>query len=150
MFYADGSALRLTVATPTGSKAVTGTSSSGASEAEAAAWRTWLEVHAGQLAVTELGLTDLRRAADPLGAEARQEVRQLVQRITVLRIPDQALPIATLTEQTLRPFAALHLGVAVSHPDIDVLITYDKDLARLGRMYALQVLTPGRPDGWWV
>lgn len=149
MFYADGSALRLSVGSPAGSRAVTGTTASGASEVDALAWRTWLAEHEGELAVTEIGLADLRRAADPLGAEAREEVRQLTARVQVLRIPDQALPIATLTAGVLRPFAALHLGVAVTTPQIDRLVTYDRDLARLARMYSVAVLTPGRADGWW-
>lgn len=149
MFYADGSALRLTVDVAEGTPAVTGTRSSGASHADALAWRSWLAQNEADVVVTEVGLTDLRRAADPLGAEDRELARQLSARLNVLRIFDQALPVATLTENVLGPFAALHLGVAVAGQDLDTLVTYDRDLARLARMYSVQVFTPGRPDGWW-
>ncbi len=149
MFYADGSALRLTVGETDGTPAVTGTATSVATDTDAAAWRAWFSQHQNQVSVSEIALTDLRRAADPLGAGARESVRQLVLRLNVLRISDQSLPIATLTEEVLGSFAALHLGIAVAAQDVQTLVTYDRDLARVARMYALEVLTPGRADGWW-
>lgn len=149
MFYADGSALRLIVETTQETPAVTGTASSGATQAEAASWRAWLAEHEERLVVSEVGLTDLRRAADPLGAQAREVARQFPSRVTVLRISDQAFPVATLTEAVLGPFAALHLGLALAAQDVRTLVTYDRDLARLARMHSLEVLTPGRAYGWW-
>lgn len=147
MYLADGSALRLTVIDasypflPGEDRTVGGL---------AVAWRAWLHEHEDELAVTEIGLTALRRAADPLGPAARQAVRELAARLTVLRVPDQAASIATLNAGVLSPFGALHLGVAVAHPDVDTLVTYQRDDARFARMYALGVVTPGRDDGWWA
>lgn len=135
MIYADGSALRLTVAD---------------SPPESEAWRAWLAEHEGEVVVSEVGLTSLRRAADPLGREAREQVRRLVPRLSVRRISDQVLPVATLNEPVLGSFAALHLGMAVAEPDVDTVATYERDLARLARMYGLEVRSPGRPDAWWV
>ena len=149
MIYADGSALRLTVPITEGTAAVTGTPESTATGQDAAAWRLWAMAHERQLATTELGLTDLRRAAAPLGAQARERARQFASRITILRIADQAMSTALLTVGVLRPFAALHLAVAVTSPEIGEIVTYDRDVARLVRMYALSVITPGRADGWW-
>ena len=147
MYLVDGSALRLTVIDasypflPGDDRSVT---------ADALAWRIWLREHEDDVAVTEIGLTQLRRAADPLGAQARDSVRNLAARLTVLRVPDQAMSIATLTAPVLKPFGALHLGLAVVHRDITTLVTYERDVARLARMYAVDVVTPGRADAWWV
>lgn len=149
MFYADGSALRLTVGETDGTAAVTGTAASVATDSDAAAWCTWFTEHESQVAVSEIALTDLRRAADPLGAEVRESARQLAVRLKVLRISDQSLPVATLTEEVLGSFAALHLGIAVADQNVRTLLTYDRNLARLARMYSLEVLTPGRARGWW-
>lgn len=149
MFYADGSALRLTVGVNDGTPAVTGTAASVVGDEDVAAWCGWLAENEVHVAVSEISLTDLRRAADPLGADVRENVRQLSARLKVLRISDQSLPVATLTEEVLGSFAALHLGIAVADPDVHTMITYDRDLARLARMYALEVFTPGRAEGWW-
>lgn len=149
MFYADGSALRLTVGITDGTPAVTGTARSEATEADVAAWCAWFTEHESQVAVSEIALTDLRRAADPLGAEVRETARQLAMRLKVLRISDQSLPVATLIEEVLGSFAALHLGIAVADQKVRTLVTYDRGLARLARMYSLEVLTPGRAHGWW-
>lgn len=149
MFYADGSALRLTVGITDGTPAVTGTARSAATESDVGAWCAWFTEHEGQVAVSEIALTDLRRAADPLGAEVRETARQLATRLKVLRVSDQSFPVATLTEEVLGSFAALQLGVAVADQQVHTLVTYDRDLARLARMYSLEVLTPGRDHGWW-
>jgi len=147
VFLVDGSALRLTVIDAS-YPFLPGEDQSVA--AEALAWRSWLREHEPDVAVTEIGLTQLRRTADPLGPEAREAVRQLVPRLTVLRIPDQAMNVSTLASTALGPFDALHLGLAVVHHEVTALVTYERDLARLARMYALDVVSPGRDDAWWV
>jgi len=48
----------------------------------------------------------------------------------------------------LKPFAALHLGAAVTHPAIDTVATYDAELARVAELYQLRVVTPGLASGW--
>ncbi len=149
MLYADGSALRLTLGGADGSPAVTGTATSGANASDAAAWQAWFADNEKNVVVSEIALTDLRRAADPLGAEVRESARQLALRLHVLRIPDQSFEVATHTESLLGSFAALHLGIALKARDVQALVTYDRDLARLAHMYALDVFTPGRVDGWW-
>lgn len=149
MFYADGSALRLTVGVTDGTPAVTGTATSVATESDVDAWCAWFPEHEHQVAVSEIALTDLRRAADALGSEARETTRQLALRLKILRISDQCLPVATLTEPVLGSFAALHLGIAVADQTVRTLVTYDRDLARLARMYNLDVFTPGREHNWW-
>lgn len=146
MIYADGSALRLTVMDV--SHPYLGPDDVAVGP-ESIAWRAWLREHEREVAVSEIGLSALRRAADPLGAAARDAVRQLVLRLAVLRVPDRALDTATLAQSALQPFDAIHFGIAVAHPDIETIVTYDRALARVSRLHGLQVTTPGRPDRWW-
>lgn len=146
MIYADGSALRLTVMDVSHPYL---THEDGAVGPESIAWRAWMRAHERNLAVTEISLTTLRRAADPLGATARESVRQIAARLTVLRVPDRALDTATLAQAALPPLAAIELGVAVAHPDVATVATYDRRMARVARRHGLQVVTPGRSDRWW-
>jgi len=146
VIYADGSALRLTVMDVSHPYL---THEHGAVGPESIAWRAWLREHERDLAVSEIGLTELRRAADPLGGAARESVRQLSARLTVVRVPDRALGTATLAQAALRPLDAIQLGIAVAHPDVTTVATYARSMARVARLHGLHVLTPGRPDRWW-
>lgn len=116
---------------------------------ESAAWQEWADRAVGRLVTTPLGLTELRRAADPLGIEARDAARAVADELTVVRFSDQTLKTAAMASTVLSPFASIHLGTAVAHPDIQAMATYDEVLARVAVIYALDVVAPGRPDGWW-
>ena len=133
LIYADGSALSRSLATGP----------------ESASWMRWSAEHFDALVTSPLGLTELRRAADPLGPVARKKAHALAGRITVVRFFDQSLKSAAMASTVLPPFAAIHLGIAVAHPDVEQVATYDVLLARVLSIYGLAVVTPGRPDGWW-
>jgi len=145
--YADGSALRLSVVGPD-YPFLPGEDPGPAEHAEA--WRAWLVEHADDVAVTEMGLSAAKSAAIPLGWEARDAVRELGETLTVLRIPDQAFPVAAMVAGVVPSVDAVHLGVAVADPEITTFVTYARQTAQLARMYGLDVLTPGLPDAWWV
>jgi predicted nucleic acid-binding protein len=134
LIYADGSALSRFLA----------------SEPESADWLPWAEDHADQIVTSPLGLTELRRAAHQLDSEARQAAHALAGTITVVRIFDQSLKPASLATSVLSPFAALHLGIAVAHPGVHTVATYDISLAQVAVLHRLEVVSPGRPDGWWT
>ena len=133
LIYADGSALSRFLA----------------SEPESDEWLHWAEEHADQLVTSPLGLTELRRSADQLDSAARQAAHALAGTITVLRIFDQSLKPAAFATSVLPPFAALHLDIAVAHPGVHTVATYDVALAQVAVLHRLQVVSPGRPDGWW-
>jgi predicted nucleic acid-binding protein len=133
LIYADGSALSRSLATGP----------------EAASWLRWADQNAASLVTSPLGLTELRRAADGLDAVARAKAHDLAASLTVVRFSDQSLKSAAMASTVLPPFAAIHLGIAVSHPDVDRVATYDELLARVCVIYGLSVVSPGRPDGWW-
>ena len=117
---------------------------------EAAAWHEWADEHRGDLVTTPLSLTELRRAADVLGAEARECARAVELEVPRLRFSDQTLKVAAMASSVLGPFAALHVGTAVSHPDVEAIATYDPLVARVAAIYKLVVISPGRPANWWL
>ena len=133
LIYADGGAL---------SRALT-------VDAESIAWMRYADEVGERLVTSPLGLTELRRIADPLGRRQREVARELAERITVLRFSDQALRAAAMATSAVAPFTAIHVGIAASHPDVDTVATYDLLLARMAVIHGLEVATPGRAPGWW-
>lgn len=113
------------------------------------AWLAWTREHEAELVTTPLGLTELRRVAQPRGVEAHGTAHEVAGRIEVTRFSDQTLRKATSVTSVLSPFLALHLGAALAHPDVTAVATYDVQLARVASLYGLRVVTPGWPDKWW-
>ncbi|GIG23237.1 hypothetical protein Cch01nite_39610 [Cellulomonas chitinilytica] len=131
--YADGTALvRYLVGAPCRSE-----------------WLAWTAVHEADLVTTPLGVTELLRSARPRGVEAHGIAHDVAARVEVVRFSDQTLRAATHVAGVLPPFAALHVGAAVAHPDVRAVATYDLQLARVATLYALEVVSPGMPPRWW-
>src|SRR5665648_946710 len=128
LIYADGSAL---------SRSLTG-------DAESDSWLRWATEHADQIVTSPLALTEVRRAADPLGPVAREKARALAGSVTVIRFSDQSLRSATVAASVLPPFAAIHLGIALTRVEIGAIATYDKPLAQVAALHQLAACT-GRP-----
>jgi len=130
--YVDGSALtRYLAGAPSGD-----------------AWRAWAARAQGRLVTSPLGISELNRAALLRGD--RQTAHDVAGWLAVERISDQAVRHASRAAAALEPFAALHLGAALAHPDVRVLATYDVHLARVAVLYGLDVVAPGLPDDWYV
>jgi hypothetical protein len=133
LIYADGSALaRLLGGDP-----------------ESAAWRELVQERGFDLLTSPLGLTELRRIADPLGHDARTLAMDIAQRFRVVRFSDQAIVAATRAAVAAPPFTSFHIGVATTVEGVDSIATYDTLLARMTEIYGLTVVSPGRPFGWW-
>jgi uncharacterized protein len=113
------------------------------------AWLAWADEHERELVTTALGLTELRRIAQPRGLDARGTAVDVGGRIEVARFSDQTLRKASKVSGVLPPFVALHLGAALAHPGVTAVATYDRQLAQVASLYGLAVVTPGWPDRWW-
>ncbi|WP_242448272.1 PIN domain-containing protein [Cellulomonas sp. WB94] len=116
---------------------------------EAAAWRSWVATREPSLLTSPLALTELRRVADRGGPRLRAAAHDVAERLEIVRFSDQSLEWATRVTSVLSPFGALHLGIAVAHPDVATVATYDARLAAVAALHGLEVVTPGRPEGWW-
>lgn len=133
LIYADGGAL---------ARALT-------ADDEGAEWLMWRQEHEAELVTSPLGLTELRRVADPLGAAARAEAHRIAGAVTVVRFSDQALKVSAMATGAVPPFTAIHLGIAVAHPEVERVATYDPLLARVAVIYGLGIVSPGRAGPWW-
>lgn len=115
-------------------------------------WVAWALPRLPQLVTTQLGLTELRQAAElyprEQKAQAFEIVEQVKARVPAIRFSDENVSVSTHAASVLKPFAALHIGAAVTHPDIDTVATYDAELARVAVLYQLKVVTPGLAAGW--
>ena len=134
LIYADGSAL---------SRALTG-------DVESASWLRWSSQHADEIVTSPLGINELRRAAALMDVVARQKARDIAESVTVVRFFDRSLEQATLSAGVLPPFKAIHLGIAMAHPDVGALATYDHLLAQVAALQGVKVIAPGRPPHWWL
>ena len=133
LIYVDGSALSRSLTTG----------------AESASWLRWSSEHADELVASPLGLAELKHAAAPLGAVARQRAHTIAGSVVVVRFSDQSLESAAMAATVLSPFQAIHLGIAVAHPEVEAIATYEALLARVAVIYGLVVVSPGRAAGWF-
>ncbi|WP_084038952.1 hypothetical protein [Demequina sp. NBRC 110053] len=115
-------------------------------------WNAWVVPRIDQVAMTQLGVTELRQAAELMPrdqkARAYDVVDQVRAKIAMIRFSDQNVSVSTHAAAVLKPFAALHLGAAVAHPAMDTIATYDAELAQAAELYGLTVVTPGLEPGW--
>lgn len=115
-------------------------------------WNRWALARLGQIATTQLGVTELRQAAELYPRETKGAAFDIVEKvkthIPVIRFSDENVAVSSHAAAVLKPFAALHLGAAVAHPQVDTIATYDAELARVAQLYQLKIVTPGMPDGW--
>uniref|UniRef100_UPI0028EF050E type II toxin-antitoxin system VapC family toxin n=1 Tax=uncultured Cellulomonas sp. TaxID=189682 RepID=UPI0028EF050E len=112
-------------------------------------WLAWVAEHERELITTPLSLTELRRIARPRGVDASGVAHDVEGRLEVVRFSDQTLRAATKVSGVLPPFLALHLGVALAHPGVGGVATYDVELAQVSALHGLTVVSPGWPAGWW-
>ncbi len=115
-------------------------------------WNAWVLPRLNEIATTQLGFTELRQAAELYPREQKARVFAIVEqvkaKVPVIRFSDENVGVSTYAASVLKPFAALHLGAAVTHPAIDTVATYDAELARVAELYQLRVVTPGLAPGW--
>lgn len=115
-------------------------------------WNSWVLERIGEVATTQLGLTEMRQAAELYPRETKGRAFEILQevkdRVPVIRFSDENVSVSTHAAAVLQPFPALHLGAAVAHPAVDTIATYDVDLARVAELYQLKVVSPGLPLGW--
>lgn len=112
-------------------------------------WQRWAERHGADLLVTSLSLSELRHAAATAPAHVRARARDAAEQLEVVRFSDQAVGAAAMTTAVLSPFASLHLGVALAHPEVTAFASYDVRLASVAAIHGLTVVSPGLPDRWW-
>ncbi len=114
----------------------------------------WARDHIDELVTTQLGFTELRQAAELYPRNAEERVATIVEAVrggvAIIRFSDDNVTISSHATAVLKPFAALHVGAAVSNKDVDAIATYDPALANVARIYDLKVISPGLAEGWYL
>ncbi len=116
---------------------------------EARAWAVWAAEHEPAAVVSQVSVLEARVTAGFLGPEAVLALLDVLVRLPRMRLSDQALRRAVLLPETLSPFTALNVGAAQAHAGVRALATYDPVAARAASRVGLEIVTPGRPPGWW-
>jgi len=116
---------------------------------EARPWASWASEHEGVLVVSAVSVLEARVTAGLLGTDATLALLAVLVRVPRMRLSDQVLRRAVLLPGDLGPFAALHVGAARAHLDVRTIATYDPATARAAATVGLDVVSPGRPAGWW-
>jgi uncharacterized protein len=113
------------------------------SEAESDALATHLRDHPKRVSCA-LARVEVVRAARPHGDAATRRARELLDRISLLRLDDVLLDAAAdLGGETLRSLDAVHLAAARAlGPSLTEIITYDDRMARAARSIDLVVSAP--------
>ncbi|WP_309135171.1 hypothetical protein, partial [Cellulomonas sp.] len=114
------------------------------------AWTRWAGPREAVLAVSVVSLVELRVTGVLLGHDARVVALDAELRLGLVRLSDRAVEHAALLLDRLAPFAALHVGAARAEPGVRTLATYDAATAAAAARLGLDVVTPGRPAGWWT
>ncbi len=115
-------------------------------------WNQWVAPVLNEVTTTQLGLTELRQAAELYPRESKDQAFEVVEivraKMPLIRFSDQNVTASSHVAVVLKPFASLHLGAALTHPAIDGIATYDPELAQVAYLYGLRIVSPGLPEGW--
>lgn len=112
-----------------------------------AEWLSFSETE--DVVISEVSITEFRAGAVGYSAHQRSAGLDWLAGFEVIRIPDQALGVATMSTSVLQPLAAIHLGVAATNKHLSGLVTYDQRLAAVAHLHRIRVHTPGRLAKWW-
>lgn len=115
-------------------------------------WTAWVIPRINDIVTTQVALTELRHTVELLPRDAKRHafgvLEQVKGRVAVIRLSDDMMSVSTYAASVLTPFAALQLGAAVAHPDVDAIATYDRAMASAAAIYGLAVVSPGQARGW--
>lgn len=114
------------------------------SESHSAALRAWLEARPRRPVSSDLARTELLRAVRRTAPELAVLARQVLEVLTILRLPTATFETAALLEPTgLRNLDAVHLAAALSLGDeLEAIVTYDERLAEAATMVGVGIIGP--------
>ncbi len=112
-------------------------------EAESGALR--LRIEGQELVTSELGLTELARAAGRMGADGVAMARALLEGIELIRLSEAVLSAAgELQPPRLRTLDAIHLASALLlGSECQGVVTYDIRMREAAELAGLAVVSPG-------
>ena len=113
-------------------------------EPETAALRAWLAEAARQPVSSDITRTEMLRAVRRAAPELAPAARQVLSRITLMRVTSALCDRAALLEPVaMRSLDALHLANALDLGDeVEGFVVYDRQLARAVALAGLSVVAP--------
>jgi predicted nucleic acid-binding protein len=115
-----------------------------AREPESAALFRFLEAHRERVS-SAIARVEVVRAVRrlPRSAAARERAVRVLDRIALVPVDDDVLAnAATLDPSTLRSFAAIHLGTALTLPLLDAFVAYDGPLLAAAIQLGCETVSP--------
>jgi uncharacterized protein with PIN domain len=117
---------------------------------ESDALRAWLEDHHAELATSILARWEAGEELVGMDHNVRMRILDQLGGIPEISISGRALEIGSYAVAAVRPYAALHVGLAAADEGVTVLVTYNSEVASAARLYGLRVVSPGREPGWYL
>lgn len=113
-------------------------------EAGSSALSAWTAEHADDIVSSDLLRTELLRATRRGAPEQMQRAREVLDSVTLLRLPPSAFERAAgLDPPALRSTDALHLAVALELGDeLDGIVGYDDRLTASAELHGIAVIAP--------
>jgi predicted nucleic acid-binding protein len=111
-------------------------------EPQSDALQDWLGSRS-DMVTCALARTEVVRAVSPGGREPVSRARQLLDRLDLIQLDDELLDLAGELRGPLRSLDAIHLAAALELGDeLDVIVTYDAQMARAAESLGLRVIAP--------
>jgi uncharacterized protein with PIN domain len=119
-------------------------------EPESETLRQWLEGHGADLVTSVLARWEAGEQLIQLERGQRMRLYDQLSAVPQIPISGKALEIGSYAVAGVKPYAALHVGLAAAEESVSVMLTYSPEVASAARLYGLRVITPGREPGWYL
>jgi predicted nucleic acid-binding protein len=117
---------------------------------EFGALREWMVAHEREAVTSVVARWEAtEEIAGPVEGRKAQ-LREFIAGLPQVPVSGKAVEVGSYAVAAVRPYAALHVGIAAAHEEITVVVTYDHDVATASRLYGLEVVSPGWDSNWYV
>jgi predicted nucleic acid-binding protein len=117
---------------------------------EFGALREWIVAHEREVVTSIVARWEATEEMAGPADGRRFQIREFVAGLPQVPVSGKAVEVGSYAVAAVRPYAALHVGIAAAHEDIGAVVTYDHDVATASRLYGLEVISPGWDANWYV
>ncbi|MDR0432813.1 MAG: hypothetical protein LBH48_05855 [Bifidobacteriaceae bacterium] len=117
---------------------------------EFGALRDWMVAHEREAVTSVVARWEATEEMAGPAHGRRSQIREFVAGLPQVAVSGRAVEVGSYAVAAVRPYAALHVGIAAAHDDISAVVTYDHDVATASRLYGLEVVSPGWEPEWYV
>jgi predicted nucleic acid-binding protein len=114
------------------------------------ALRDWMVAHEREAVTSVVARWEATEEMSGPTQGRRSQIREFVAGLPQVPVSGKAVEVGSYAVAGVRPYAALHVGIAAAHDEIRAVVTYDHDVATASRLYGLEVVSPGWDPDWYV